>query len=42
MSGAERDVKNNWMRDPETWPALAMIAQVLGVWLGLVLIRFYG
>jgi hypothetical protein len=35
-------VKKDWMRDPETWPALAMIAQVLGVWLGLLLIQVYG
>jgi hypothetical protein len=35
-------VKNDWLRNPATWPALAMIAQVLGVWLGLVLIQTYG
>jgi hypothetical protein len=35
-------MKNDWLRSPETWPALAMIAQVLGVWLGLLLIRTYG
>jgi hypothetical protein len=35
-------MKKDWMKDPETWPELAMIAQVLGVWLALVLIRVYG
>jgi hypothetical protein len=35
-------MKNGWMKDPQTWPALAMIAQVLGVWLGLVLIQAHG
>jgi hypothetical protein len=33
---------HNWMREPETWPALAMLAQVIGVWLGLALIYTYG
>lgn len=32
----------NWLKDPQTWPELAIIAHVLGVWLGLVLIRAYG
>lgn len=35
-------MKNDWLKSPETWPPLAMIAQVLGVWLGLLLIRTYG
>jgi hypothetical protein len=39
---AEGNMKNDWLKNPQTWPGLAMIAQVLGVWLGLVLIRTYG
>jgi hypothetical protein len=36
------NMKNDWLKNPGTWPGLAMIAQVLGVWLGLVLIHTYG
>lgn len=35
-------MRKDWLKDPGTWPELAMIAQVLGVWLGLVVIRAYG